>query len=418
MRAGYLSARALRVALGAALVSRVIAWAAALVAPSLPGDVEANDLFFDLPRVTHPFGSHAVNSFFGALAHWDGVWFLLIANEGYVGPHGIPSALGSAPWHGSLGFFPGYPSVVRVLSGFAVSPAVVVVVAYMVSLATFVVALYFVYRLAELEMGAKAAMWCTILFALFPGAVFFGTPYAESLFAALCASCLYAARTGRWPVACLLAGAAIVTRSPGMLLVVPLALFYLYDPTGRRARRPIRADALWLLAVPAALVAYVVYCWHLTGDPFAINAVGKAYHRGFMDPFTATFQAFRAGAQAYTVFLFGVDHSPEYAAFRYADLGGLLAFIAAVPLTVLVFRDLPRPYGWFCVASLLLFLGSGPDHHPLSSSMRYLATVPPLFIEAGRLVEDRPRIAWAAATVMAVSLALVTSAYARWLFVG
>ena len=402
----------------AALASRLGVWVVALVAPSLWDRVEFNATVYDLRPATHPFGWGAANSVVSSLAHWDAVWYLLIANKTYVGPNGIPQPIGDGLWDASIGFFPGYPMTVRLLSGLAATPAIVAVVAYVVSLLAFVAALYFLYRLAELELGPKAATWATALFALFPGAVFFATPYAESLFALVCVGCLYAARTGRWRLACLLAAAAAITRLPGVFLVVPLAFFYLDGPSGRERRRAIRADAAWLLLVPAALLAYFAYCWDLTGDVFAYFHIGNLFFRGLTDPVSGAVSGFRAGWRALEVVLFGAARHPDDGGWRYADLSGLLAFAAAAALTVGVFRNLPRAYGWFCAVMLLVILCTGVDDHPLSSAMRYLAVTPPLFLEAGRLVATRPRIAWATATTMAALLAVITSAYARWFFVG
>jgi hypothetical protein len=352
-----------------------------------------------------------------ALARWDAVWYLLIANKTYVGPHGVPGPSGNGLWDASINFFPGYPMLVRVVSGLAASPQAVIVAAYAVSLAAFVVALYLLYRLTELEAGQRAAAWAVALLAVFPGAVFFGAPYAESLFLALSVACIYAARTGHWRAACALGAAAAVARLPGVLLVVPLALFYLRGPGDGGARQSIGSDAAWLLLVPAALLAYFGYAWHLTGDPLAYFHIGKQFGRGLSDPVGATVGALRAGSHGLRAIVNGPAGDPV-SGYRYADLTGLLAFLAAVAVTISACRHLPRAYGAYCVVSLLVILCTGPDAHPLSPAMRYVAVVFPLFMEAGRLAAARPRAGWVTAVAMAAGLAVVTSLYSRWFFLG
>jgi hypothetical protein len=353
-----------------------------------------------------------------ALARWDAVWYLLIANKTYVGPHGIPAPAGNGWWDASINFFPGYPMLVRVVSGLALSPRLVISAAYVVSLAAFVIALYLLYRLAELELGARAATWAVVLLAVFPGAVFLGAPYAESLFLALSIGCIYAARTGHWRAACALGAAAAATRLPGVLLVVPLTLFYLHGPSGRGARRSIGSDAAWLLLVPAALLAYFGYASHLTGDPLAYFHIGKDFGRGFSQPLSAVTGAFRATSHALRAIVNGPAAGDPGTGYRYADLTGAVAFMAGVALTISACRHLPRAYGAYCVASLLVIFCTGPDAHPLSPAMRYTAVVFPLFMEAGRLAATRPRAGWVAAGAMVACLGVVTSLYARWFFLG
>ena len=81
--------------------------------------------------------------------------------------------------------------------GFA-SAGVALVAAFAVSLAAFAGALYLLHRLTELELGREYALPTILLLSVFPGAVFFGIPYSESIFLLVSVGAFYAARTEHW----------------------------------------------------------------------------------------------------------------------------------------------------------------------------------------------------------------------------
>src|SRR3954452_10203486 len=157
---------ALRDALTAFLASRLLVWIVGVVAAAIVSpDGGQSALSFDRPDLTHPFGA-GLDSLFAPLARWDSVWYLGIAHGGYDGA--------------STAFFPVYPLLVRALAPGG-SPAALLVSAYAVSLASLAAALYLMRRLAEIELGPEAARRAVLLLAFFPGALWLGAPYSESL---------------------------------------------------------------------------------------------------------------------------------------------------------------------------------------------------------------------------------------------
>lgn len=133
------------------------------------------------------------------------------------------------------------------------------IAAYAVSLAAFLGALYLLSRLVALELGFGPRKVTLILLAAFPGSLYFSAPYSESLFLLTSVASFYAARRGHWVWAGVAAGLASGTRAIGVVLIVPLALLYLYGPREdaepRRSRRlmpryRLRPDGLWLALAP------------------------------------------------------------------------------------------------------------------------------------------------------------------------
>ena len=119
-------------------------------------------------------------------AHWDGVWFVRIAADGYA-----------AHLH-SEAFFPLYPLLVR-----AVEAGVgdYVVAGLLVSLACYAGAMVVLFRLAGAELGERVALWSVVFVSLFPTALFFQAVYSESLFLLLTLLAFWwgEARGGRSP---------------------------------------------------------------------------------------------------------------------------------------------------------------------------------------------------------------------------
>ena len=110
--------------------------------------------------------------------------------------------------------------------------------AYVVSLACFFAALVLLHRLTVIEIGERYARPVLMLLAFFPTAFFFGIPYSESMFLLLAVAAFLAARMGRWAIAGVILALASATRVPGLLLIIPVALLYLYGP--RADREPPR----------------------------------------------------------------------------------------------------------------------------------------------------------------------------------
>jgi len=130
------------------VVFGVAIWVA--IAPIAPNEPLESEL------LSHPFGSWPASGFLelvlSPLAKWDAQHYLAIAFDGYVESHaGLP------PAHEEPAFFPLYPGVVHLLSGFGASPGLVLIVAYLVSLSCFFAALVLLHRLTVIEIGARSA---------------------------------------------------------------------------------------------------------------------------------------------------------------------------------------------------------------------------------------------------------------------
>ena len=391
---------ALRDAALAFAVSRAIVWVVAVLAAAIASpDAGSSAQAFDVPGLTHPFGA-ALDSLFAPLARWDSVWYLAIANGGYDSLQ-------------STAFFPLYPLLVRML-GPTGEPAALLFAGYAISLASFLGALYLLRRLAELELGAVAARRTVWLLALFPGALWFGAPYSESLFLLLSVGAFYAARTGRWGAAGGCAALASGTRSAGVVLVLPLAFLW-WRSRPRRAR-----DAAWLGLVPAGLAAYSGYLAAVRGDAFAYMHLQSVWYRSFAGPFGAVADGAAAAWDGARQLISGTREpvyfelaggDPFIAAAHNLELFAFLVFAAIA--TVGVLRRLPAAYGAYVVAALALPLSFPVAPQPLMSLPRFLAVLFPIFMWLATRRGHRVVL-----VAFAVLLCLLTARYATWHWVA
>ncbi|MEA2449801.1 MAG: hypothetical protein QOG63_1733 [Thermoleophilaceae bacterium] len=391
--------RALRDALVALVASRLLVWVVAVAAALIASpDGGASARAFDVPALTHPFGA-VLDGAFAPLARWDSVWYLSIAHDGYQGA--------------STAFFPLYPLVVRALAPFG-QPAALLFIAYAVSLAAFAGALYLLRRLAELELGVEAARRSVMLLAFFPGALWFGAPYSESLFLLLSVGAIYAARTGHWAGAGACAGLASATRSAGVVLLVPLVLLW-WRSRPRRAR-----DAAWLALAPAGIGAFSLFLALQRGDAFAYLHLQDVWFRSFAGPFGAVVDGAVAawdgarqllsGARA-PVFFEPAGGDPFVAAAHNLELFAFLVFAAIAVAGAL--RRLPPAYGAYTIAALALPLSFSVAPQPLMSLPRFLAVLFPLFMWLATRRGYRVTLA-----VSALLLCVLTARYASWHWVA
>lgn len=406
--------RALRDAWRAFWTTRLFVAAVAIFSAAAFDGPDDHFVSEDEPRVTQPFGEVG-DAIFAPLARWDAAFYLEIANDGY--PDGRV--------HGSIGetwaFFPLYPLLVRIL-GLGLGPHVLIVVAYAVSLAALLGALYLLHRLVTLEIGERYASATVVLLATFPASLFLGAPFTESLFLLLSVGAFYAARTGHWAWAGVLAGAASGTRSSGVVLALPLVFLYLYGPrsdaaaaTGGpawRPRFPVRGDLAWLALAPVGLLAFIAYQGS-HGDALRWAHVQAVWSREWDGVFGAVVPAAELAWSAFGDLLDGTLPM----ALGYGQpvqnliLFPFLVFAAACAAGVL--HRLPLAYGLHALASLALPLSNPSTAEPLMSFPRFVAVMFPLFMWLALVCAPR-RLTLPVALVFAVLLGAVTSQFAQW----
>jgi hypothetical protein len=392
---------------------------------------------FNPPGVTRGFGALG-NILAAPAARWDAAWYLVIAHFGYRPDLGSFTASRAA-------FFPLYPLGIRALSDLTLTP---VVAGVLLSLLAFAMSLYWLHRLAALEAarlrlldGREVARLVVLLTAFAPMAFFFSAVYSESLYLALSVGLFLCARRGRWASAALLGALAAATRSTGIVLLAPLAIFYMYGPRddrdpdraplGGRARtaRPryrLRRDAAWLVLVPAGFGLYLGYLALSGGDPLAPFHAETVWNRHFAGPYGGVWDGAKAAFEGLRQLLSFQRHHLYFrvgGGSPFIDAGhNLLLFaflLAAIPAVIGVLRGLPAAYGVYTLAALALPLSYPVARQPLMSLPRFLVVLFPLSIWLAMWLSTRPRaLARSVLALSGMAMAFFVAEFATWHWVA
>jgi hypothetical protein len=264
---------------------------------------------------------------------WDSIWYLGIADHGYLW-----SAPGVEATHvagASLAFFPLFPFLVRCLESVGLSD---LVGGLLLANVAFFWALVYLYRLAAEQWGVASSRLTLILVALFPTAYYTFAPYTESLFLLAAAGTLYhchlrqAGRAGIW------LGVALLTRSTGVILFIPAVM--LLRPRSPRDLLLFLSPSIvgWAASIDYLASRGIPVSWLLTAQ--------GAWHRGLAFPWDGFY-----GSVEWLAL-----HGEHKAIMAADDAFSLVVTLAFLGLTILAWRDLSRPMRCYFVGFWLLIL--------------------------------------------------------------
>jgi hypothetical protein len=344
-------------------------------------------------------------------SHWDGEHYAALAANGYL----------QQPEHVSPAFFPLYPLLMRSfaeLFGGPVSKVALSLWGPLVSLLFLPLALFFVYRIAEDGWGIEAARGAVLALAFFPTAFFLNSAYTESLFLALSAGSIWAARVRRdLLLACVFAGLATATRNVGVFLVAPLFIEWLRDA------RHYRWRGVYLALAPSGLIFYAAYLWWRFGDPFLFYTDQGKWGRQAAGPLATAGRvwevAVEGSARLLDARLWANPSLGNLANHLEGanNLYNLVFFVFAGVVLIAGLRDLPpdlSAYAFLLVAPATLF---GTPQSPLMGTPRYVLVAFPLFIVLGVLLKNR--LLFGGWMILSTTASLVLCAlFVSWRFVA
>jgi hypothetical protein len=306
----------------------------------------------------------------GVWSHWDGEWFLKIAEQGYRADDD------------TLAFFPLYPILVKVF-GFLTGGNYLLAATLIsggVALAVFVL----MYELVRRDFGTETTSRALLYLAFFPTAFYLSAAYSEGLFLALTLGAFLEARHNRnfWRAG-ILAGLAALTRNLGVVLILPLA--WEWWRQWREGRQGFK-DLLPLIFPPLALASWLAYVGANFGNPFLIFQVQTNWNRRFSLPWNTVVDAIRIfftqrGSDGF---------APPNAFWEDPTLIDLPFFGLAALLLLCGFwltykKLMPFSYMIFATIGLVFPLFSPAQRVPLLSFPRFALILFPLFIVLAHL---------------------------------
>jgi Mannosyltransferase (PIG-V) len=343
---------------------------------------------------------------------WDALWYTSIAAYGYTAPD-------------ATAFFPLYPLLIRAVT---VNGQWYYAAGLVLSNLAFLGAMVLLRVLVAAEWSESVARRAVLYLTVFPTALYTFAPYNESLFLLFTVGTFLALRGRRWALAGALGGLAVLTRSAGILLVIPFAWEWwqwrrgadlaadwgkpgsaahgvsrsflsralpsseagahiprgALDDRGTSSRR--RALTIgWALLIPAGLGIFAVFCAIRFGDPLAFAHAQQQWNRVLAWPWQSLWWQ-----------LIGLWSAAPASFFQVHDLLDLGATALFLGLLVAGWRRLPTAQSLYMAGLLLLILIEPGGVHlhandPLSSNQRFVLEMFPGFITLGLLTARRPR---------------------------
>lgn len=309
---------------------------------------------------------------------WDARHYVYLATHGY-------GATGDA--RNLIAFFPLYPALISAVAAVGLPARTA---ALLISNIAGVAAAILLYEVARVDAPQKAAWRTAAFFTVFPTAYFLLVGYTEALFCALTFGTVLAARRQRWLPAGLLGGLAASARLTGLALL-PFLLIELFT-----ARRVL--GRAWQAIVPPLLIllgfaTYLLTNLFVLGDPLAFISVQRQHwSHSLSAPWVGFADAIR-----------GITWRVPWEKLTVGggEIAGGIAAYATATLSWLRLRPADAAYATV-VTVMVTFL-------PFWLSIpRYLLSMYPLFLLAGRITGR-----WLYLSMVALSfLALVILALA------
>ena len=303
--------------------------------------------------------------------HWDAANYVRIAQFGYQTPYDVA-------------FFPLFPLLITAFAHILGSWSYLLV-GTIISNAALLGALFVIYQLAVEAGGEQVAQRTLLYLCIFPTAFYFFAPYNESLFLLLTASTFLAMRQQRWWLAGLLGLLAALTRSAGILLVIPYMVeLWTTRESITASRQNMLFRVLPILLIPLGTALYAIYCWHISGNPLDFIAVQSHWGLHTTWPWQGIWQSL---TEIFWYQPFGSFNEVH----NLLDLSATLAFIA---LAIVGKNKLRASYSfWMGLALLYMILSPAiVALDPLESNQRFVLEMFPAFITLSMLGIKHPRL--------------------------
>lgn len=282
---------------------------------------------------------------------WDTGWYLDISQNGY-------STIQNQVHQTNIAFFPLYPALMRLIGSIVGNHYIAGLI---VSNFCLIVACVYLYKLVKLDFDETNAIKSVKYLLIFPTSFILSGVLSESLYLALTLMCFYYARKGEWYLVGIIGFFLSLTRSIGILVILPL-LYEVLMPLLKENKvtislknsREMIIPVFYLSLIPLGTIFFMIYNYYLTGDFLAFMHAQVMWQRHLANPlevlidgfFGNIFTAFEAAFAAISIFIF-----------------------------IMFYRKMRFSYWLFGMCSIFVPLSTG-----IMSMPRYILVIFPLYI--------------------------------------
>jgi hypothetical protein len=328
-----------------------------------------------------PHGTWWVDAF----QRFDAYWFLNVVREGYqfFGTMDQGSGAIAGVPETNITPFPLYPALMSAgewLIGDASLAGL------LISQVFLLLAMVWLFQLVQTETNQRVASSAVWFLAVSPFGYIFSAIYSESLFIALSIGALLAARKQHPWLGAVAGCLAALTRLPGVLIAIPLAIEIL----GHRDRPRWHLGSV--LLVPAGTLLYFAYLWQLTGEPHAYFIGQLGWHHEFVPPWHHPLLWLQAPGLSGDM------------------LVGVVTAALMVALLIGSWRRLRWSYWIYFATAFPLLMASAN----LLGMPRYCAALFPIYIAFADIAQRKPRLGQVTLVVSAMLSPAVFWVWTTW----
>lgn len=325
-----------------------------------------------LPRFSNNFlgggfGNYINHPFFWGWSNFDGEHYLSIAQNGY-------KSLQQA-------FFPGYPLLIRFISGLFGNNLISLNWAgIIVSNTLFFLSLFIFYKIVRLDFKTQVARYSLIALLVFPTSFYFAAVYTESLFLFTSLLTYYFFRKEKYFASGAVGIIMTATRVYGVFVLAMILIELLQEKFS--LKNFLRKKMYWLGLSVLGIGSYMYYCARFFGDPLAFYSlqtiVGEQHQKGIV-----------LLPQVFYRYLKMFVFSKEPLYFLQTML---LEFFSGVLFTILPIWAFIKKIKLSYIVYILLGFLAPSIQGSFSSVPRYLLVVFPAFIVLGIILSKLPKL--------------------------
>lgn len=294
---------------------------------------------------------------------WDTGWYVGISQHGYT-PSSLHQVISQQT---NIAFFPLYPLIMRFLG---LVTGNYYLAGLIISNFCLIISCVYLYRLTRIDYGEDTSIKSIKYLLLFPVSFILSGVFTESLYLTLTLMCFYYARTGKWYLAGITGFFLSLTRSVGVLVVLPLLYEGLMPLLKKEKNLKNLKNSInkilplfYLFLVPLGTVSFMIYNYHLTGDFIAFTHAQVMWQRHFGNPLEILINGY---------------HGNIYTAFE-AVFASITIFIF-----ILSYRKIRFSYWLFCMYSIFVPLCTG-----IQSMPRFILVIFPIYILFADITKNR-----------------------------